>query len=267
MNKYEKLEALKKYLLDQKKVCVAFSAGVDSTFLLSVAFDTLGECATAVTARSHSFPSRELDASISFCKEREIKQIIIDSDELSVEGFSSNPSNRCYLCKKALFSKMLDLAAKEGLGKVVEGSNVDDEGDYRPGLQAIKELSIDSPLRKVGLSKSEIRQLSKEMGLPTFNKPSFACLASRFVYGETITIDKLKMVEQAEQFLIDLGIEQVRVRIHGLSGRIEIPPEQFSIVFERAGEINEELKALGFTYVSLDLGGYKTGNMNKSLGC
>lgn len=261
----KKYENLKEYLNSLESVAVAFSGGVDSTFLLKVAHDTLGDNAVAVTARSCSFPERELNEAIVFCKSEGIKHYIVDSEELDIEGFSENPPNRCYLCKKELFEKIIKLAQKENLKNIVEGSNLDDNGDYRPGLQAVSELGIKSPLRVAELNKEEIRSLSKELGLPTWNKQSFACLSSRFVYGETISRDKLSMVDKAEQLLLDLGFHQVRVRIHNSVARIEIEPAEFGKLIENRLEISEKLKSYGFQYVTLDLLGYRTGSMNETL--
>jgi len=260
-----KLEKLKEYLKNLESVVVAFSSGVDSTFLLKVAHDTLGENVIAVTAKSCSFPSRELNEAIEFCKTNNIKHIIIKSEELDIDGFKNNPPNRCYLCKKELFTKIQSIAKENGISNIIEGSNLDDEGDYRPGMQAIKELNIKSPLRELGFTKQEIRELSKELGLPTFEKPSFACLSSRFVYGETITEEKLKMVDKAEQFLLDLGFHQVRVRIHSNIARIEVEQNEMQKIMDNRNAIAHKLKELGFSYVTLDLLGYRTGSMNETL--
>ena len=263
----DKYENLKAYLLELGSVAVAFSSGVDSTFLLKVAHDVLGDKAIAITASSTLFPQRELKESSAFCKAENIRQVIFVVDELAIEGFSNNPANRCYLCKHSLFTKIKEIAAKNNIDYVVEGSNMDDNGDYRPGLKAIAELDIKSPLRHAGLYKQDIRDLSKELGLPTWNKPSFACLASRFVYGETITEDKLSMVDRAEELLRAKGFEQFRVRIHDMIARIEILPAEFEKIIQPATreEIVSKLKEYGFKYVSLDLQGYRTGSMNESL--
>ncbi|MCR4776432.1 MAG: ATP-dependent sacrificial sulfur transferase LarE [Saccharofermentans sp.] len=264
---HAKKQRLEEYLKELGSIAVAFSSGVDSTFLLKTAKDVLGQNVIAVTARSHSFPKRELDEAYAFCEKEGIRQFIIDSEELSIDGFSSNPKNRCYLCKHELFTRIKQVASENGIEYVAEGSNVDDNGDYRPGLKAVEELGIKSPLRHAGLTKSEIRELSKEMGLPTWDKPSFACLASRFVYGETINEKKLKMVEDAEQLLLDLGFKQVRVRIHGNIARIEVMPEEIAKLTEdnvRTG-VYKTLKDIGFDYVTMDLAGYRTGSMNETL--
>lgn len=264
---HEKKQRLEEYLKGLGSVAVAFSSGVDSTFLLQVAHNVLGDKAIAVTARSCSFPVRELNEAKAFCETQGIEHIIVESEELSIDGFSQNPKNRCYLCKKELFTKIKNIAAERGISFVAEGSNTDDNGDYRPGLIAVAELEVKSPLREAELSKAEIRQLSKEMGLPTWDKQSFACLSSRFVYGETITEEKLSMVDKAEQRLLDLGFHQVRVRIHGNIARIEIDRSEFEKIIqpEIAENLNSYLRELGFLYVTLDLSGYQMGSMNKTL--
>ena len=262
---HEKKQRLEDYLRALGSVAVAFSSGVDSTFLLKVAHDVLGDKAIAITARSCSFPQRESDAAKRFCEAEGIEQIVVDSDELNIEGFRANPVNRCYLCKRGLFTEIGAVAKAHGAEYVAEGSNMDDNGDYRPGLQAVAELGVKSPLREAELYKAEIRELSKEMGLPTWDKPSFACLASRFVYGETISEEKLAMVDKAEQRLLDLGFRQVRVRIHDRLARIEVLPEDFPRLLEHAAELDAYLRELGFLYVAMDLGGYRTGSMNRAL--
>ena len=262
-NKY--LE-LKKYLLSLNSVAVAYSSGVDSTFLLKTAVDTLSrDNVLALTAKSHSFPKRELDESIQFCKLENIRQIVFESEELSIDGFSNNPPDRCYICKKELFSKIKSIARENNINAIVEGSNADDINDYRPGMRAVAELEILSPLKKVGLTKNEIRALSKQLGLKTWNKQSFACLSSRFVYGEKITVQKLDMIDKSEQLLLDLGFKQVRVRIHNDVARIEVLPNEIERVMQFKDTIYSKFKEYGFRYVTLDLGGYRTGSMNDSL--
>ncbi len=264
---FEKYQVLRGYLKDMGSAAVAFSSGVDSTFLLRTARDVLGDRTVAVTAESCSFPERELKEAQQYCAAEGIRHMICHSEELEIEGFCDNPVNRCYLCKKELFEKMKEIAASQGMAEVVEGSNMDDNGDYRPGLQAVEELGIRSPLRYAKLNKEEIRILSRELGLPTWKKQSFACLSSRFVYGEKITEEKLKMVDRAEQLLLDLDFHQVRVRIHGSIARIEVKPEELERLVQPAirEPITEKLHAYGFSYVTMDLEGYRTGSMNETL--
>ena len=262
-----KLERLRAQLREIGSAAVAFSSGVDSTFLLRVAHEELGENVVAVTARSHSFPKRELDEAAAFCAREGVRHEIIDSEELDIPGFVANPPDRCYHCKKAIFGKLVAFAQANGLAAVLEGSNMDDDGDYRPGRRAIMELGVASPLHDAGLTKAEIRVLSKRMGLPTADKPSFACLASRFPYGERITAAGLERVERAEQWLMDagLGLAQLRVRSHGDMARIEVPPADIPRLATRAEEIAAALKSFGFAYVALDLQGYRTGSLNETL--
>lgn len=266
MTIHDKYRVLQENLKALGSVAVAFSSGVDSTFLLKAAQEALGDKVIAVTASSCSFPKRELEEAKAFCEKNGICQIIVESEELDIDGFRQNPKNRCYLCKHELFEKIWEIAKENGMNAVAEGSNMDDNGDYRPGLQAVAELGVTSPLRHSKLAKEEIRILSRNLGLPTWDKQSFACLSSRFVYGEEITRDKLSMVDKAEQLLLDLGFHQVRVRIHGMMARIEVEPGEFLKVLENREKITKEFKTYGFTYVTMDLTGYRTGSMNETLG-
>ena len=262
--KFKKLQQLIKGL---GSVAVAFSGGVDSTFLLTVAHQVLADRTLAVTALSGLFPAREMDEAHEFAAAKGIRHIVYEMDEFAIAGFAENPENRCYLCKKSLFTRFRKITAEQGMRHLIEGSNVDDDGDYRPGTLAIRELEVLSPLREVGLTKAEIRQLSHEMGLPTWDKPSFACLASRFPYGETITREKLKAVETSERLLFDLGFRQVRVRHHGKLARLEVNADEMEKIMQPAlrEAVYSGIKQAGFTYVALDLHGYRTGSMNETI--
>ena len=258
----EKFIALKKILRELESVAVAFSGGVDSTFLLKVAQEVLGEKVLALTAQSVFVPKSEVESTKKFCEENKIRQIIFNADVLKIDGVKENPVNRCYLCKNALFKNFLRLAEENNFSHVAEGSNKDDEGDFRPGMKALAELQIKSPLRMAELYKKEIRELSKKLNLPTADKPSMACLATRFAYGEILTSEKLLQVERAEEFLREKNFKQLRVRVHGKIARIEILPAEFEKILSLREEIVKNLKNFGFEFVALDLQGYRTGSMN-----
>ena len=246
------------------KLAVAFSGGVDSTYLLYKAHEVLGEDAVAVTVKSAVLTDEEFNETAEFCSKLGVKQIVIDFDVFSVEGFCDNPPDRCYHCKKKLFENILK--SSEGY-TVADGSNSSDTGDYRPGMRALAELGITSPLKDAGLSKDEIRALSKASGLDTWDRPSAACLASRFAYGEKITPEGLDRVAKAEKFIKDMGFTGIRVRVHGDIARIEAAPDDIPLLtYARTRkEISEELKSLGFKYVTIDMDGYRTGSMNEVL--
>ncbi len=265
----EKRNRLKDLLGKMGRVLVAYSGGVDSTLLLKMAKDTLGEKnVLAVTALSPLYPERELAGAKELARSIGVRHLLIRSNELEIEGFSTNPPDRCYLCKKELFEKLLDIAKREAILFVIEGSTLDDEKDHRPGRRAVRELGIRSPLQEALLTKSDVRDLSRAFDLPTWDKPSFACLASRFPYGDEITIQALARVDQAESYLLSLGFKQVRVRNYQGLARIELYPEEITRLMN--GSLREEvvrhLKEIGYKYVTLDLQGFRSGSMNEVLG-
>ena len=263
----KKLAKLEEYIRGLGSLAVGFSGGVDSAFLLAVASKVLGDRAIAVTAMDASFPERELKEAKAFCSERGIRQIIRTVDPLKEESYRKNAPDRCYFCKHGIFTEIKKIAEENSIEYVAEGSNMDDLGDYRPGLKAVEELGVKSPLREAGLYKADIRMLSKAMGLPTWSKPAYACLASRFVYGEEITEEKLHMIDRAEQFLIEHGFLEERVRLHGKIARIEVPPKDIPRLAsdEFRDQVYDEFKKIGFMFVTLDLRGYRMGSMNATL--
>jgi len=250
------------------RVLVAYSGGVDSTLLLKVAKDTLGEKnVLAVIAISPLYPDRERAGAEKMVQEIGVRHLVIESNELEINEFAKNPPNRCYYCKRKLFGELLNLAQKGGFQFIAEGSTLDDEKDHRPGRRAVEEFSIRSPLKEALFKKVEVRELSNALGLPTWDKPSFACLASRFPYGEEITVEGLRRVDEAEEFLFGLGFKQVRVRHHGKLARIEVYPEEIERLMD--GSLRERvvnhLKKTGYNYVTVDLQGFRSGSMNEVL--
>ena len=263
----EKYNKLRDYIASLGSLAVGFSGGVDSSLLLAVAHDVLGDKAIAVTACDASVPEREIEEAKKFCSERGIRHFVCKVDPLQIEGYRKNSADRCYFCKHGIFSEIKRIAAENGIEYAAEGSNMDDLGDYRPGLRAVSELEVKSPLREAGLYKSDIRNISKALGLPTWSKPAYACLASRFVYGEEITEEKLHMIDKAEQFLIEHGFYEERVRMHGNLARIEVPPKDIERLAEKdmREAVYDEFRKIGFLFVTLDLKGYHTGSMNATL--
>ena len=264
----QKLDTLQHLLQGMGSLVLAYSGGVDSTFLLKVAKDALGDNVLAVTAVSPTYTQEEYERACKTARSLGVRHLTIQTNELENPEFLKNSPRRCYYCKRELFQKLRTIADQEGILFVADASNQDDCSDYRPGRIAGKEAGIRSPLIEAGFRKNEIRALSREMGLPTWDLPAMACLASRFPHGEFLTLEKIKRVDQAEKFLRDLGFQQVRVRSHDRLSRIELDPVlvyKFTEFFRLRAKILRELKRLGFVYVTLDLEGYRTGSLNEVL--
>jgi uncharacterized protein len=261
--KYQKLITL---IASKGSVAVAFSGGVDSSFLCHAAWAALGKNAVAVTIVSPMLPQSEVDAAKDIAGKIGIEHILVEERDIE-EEVAANPADRCYHCKKLEFGGILEAAEKRGINTVLDGSNIDDEGDYRPGLQALKELGVTSPLREAGLNKAEIRELSRRFNLPTWDKPAFACLASRIPYGERIDREKLERIGKAEDLLRALGFRQFRVRSHDKIARIEVAPEERKLFFDEKtlDRVSQAFKSFGFLYVAFELEGYRMGSMNRAL--
>jgi uncharacterized protein len=262
-----KLHALKEILAPLGSALVAYSGGVDSTFLLKVCSDVLNDKVIAVTAHSDVSPPRELEEAKAYARSLGVKHVVVTTDELGDSAFVANPSNRCYHCKSKLFKNLSEIAGSHGIKRVLDGSNADDMSDYRPGTLAAKEFGVLSPLKEAALTKDDIRVLSREMNLPTWDKPASPCLASRIPYGHVITVNKLTRIANAEEFLRSYGIRELRVRDHGDIARIEVPKDRLCLFLDQAivGDIISKFKSLGYKYVTLDLQGFRTGSMNEVL--
>lgn len=263
----EKLQKLKDILAKMGEVVVAYSGGVDSAFLMKVAHDVLGEKAYGVLAVSPTYPSREFDKAKEVAAHIGTRIKIIETNELEDDKFRNNPVNRCYFCKSELFDKIAEIANSGEYKNLVDGSNIDDLGDHRPGMKALREKSIRSPLQEAGLTKADIRELSKALGLPTWDKDALACLSSRFPYGEEISIEKLRMVDEAENFLYDLGFRNIRARHQKNTLKIEVRNDQIPRLLdaELRQSVVVRMKSLGYNYVTLDLEGYRQGSLNEVL--
>jgi len=267
MNGHEKLKKLREILIEMEEVTVAYSGGVDSTFLLKVATQTLKKKSLGVLAVSPSFPSREYERAVQAAKSMGALLQVIYTHELEDDNFVKNPVNRCYFCKSELFDCIAEIASEERFKNFVDGSNMDDLGDHRPGMKALKERNVRSPLQEAGLTKKEIRELSREMGLRTWNKDALACLSSRFPYGERISRQKLKMVDEAENYLADLGFRYIRARHQNNSVRIEVDPGQVSQLMDSHTKKGVEnfLKSIGYDEVTIDEKGYRQGKLNDEI--
>ncbi len=267
MDTQKKLEKLRENVKSLESVVVAFSGGVDSSLVAKVCYDVLGNKALAVTARSETYPDYEYEEAKKIAKEIGITHITIDTSELGIKGFADNPPNRCYFCKSELFGKLKEIAREKGYKNVADGANYDDTNEYRPGSDAAKELAVRSPLKECGLRKADIREISKHLKLSNWDKSSYACMSSRFPYGESITEEKLAIVSEAEKYLRCIGLKQFRVRHHDTIARIEVLPEDIPMLLQngRRTELVKKLKEIGYKYVTIDMEGYRSGSMNEVL--
>jgi uncharacterized protein len=262
----EKNDKLAAILREMGNVLIAYSGGVDSAFLVARAREELGDQMLAVTAASETFPQREFDEAIGLAKELNIPYFTIEIKEFENEDFLKNDKNRCYFCRSGLHGRLVTLAQEKGYPFILDGTNASDATDYRPGMKALREKGVRSPLKEANLTKDEIRTLSQQMNLKTWNKPSFACLSSRIPYGTKITEKAINQLDLAENYLLqDIGLRQVRVRHHDQIARIEVDPEELQTVIANKDHIDQTLKTLGFSYVTVDLLGYRTGSMNEVL--
>lgn len=268
LNADQKLERMKEVIRPLKRVAVAFSAGVDSTFVLKIALDVLGrENVIAVTGKSDSLARTDFDASVRLAALLDVEHIIVETDEFTNPNYLANPTNRCYFCKTTLYGRLALLIEKRGFQAVINGVNADDLGDWRPGIQAAKEHAVRCPAAEAGLTKDDIRLLSKRLQLPTFDKPASPCLSSRVPYGQDITPEKLRMIESCEAFLRGLGVLECRVRHHDNLARIEVPVEHFATLIEPTtrAAIDSHFRSAGYIYIALDLKGFRSGSLNEAI--
>ncbi len=261
----QKLDDLRQVFAQLDAVIVAYSAGVDSTLVLRVAHDVLGDRVMAATGLSDTYPEEEMAEARALAQEIGVEHVMMRTEELTDPRYAMNSHQRCFFCKNELYGKLRELADERGIPHIVDGTNADDVGDHRPGLRAAREIGVRSPLQEVGMTKDEIREISNELGLRTWDKPAFACLSSRFPYGTPITVEKLKQVATAERAIRELGFRGFRVRHHDTMARLEVDPDDFPRVVELHSEIVAKLRAAGYRFVTLDLQGYRSGSLNEGL--